>query len=197
MRCNLRIVVADDEKTMREYLANLLTTLGHQVVAAVRTGWELVATAASRQPDLVITDVKMPELDGLQAAERLNAMRPIPVIVISGYHQADLLDRAEIAPVLAYLVKPVTLDDLRPAIALTMRRFEQFQQLCQENGELRRDLEQRKLLERAKGALMKRLGVDEQHAYANLHKRANDCNRKVVDVAQEILAAEKIFEAFA
>lgn len=193
---NLRIMVADDDRHMREYLAGLLPTLGHQVVALAATGRELIEAAEHRRPDLVITDVKMPDLDGLQAAERLNAVKPLPVIIISGYDHSDLLDRAEAGPVLAYLMKPIREHDLRPTIALAMRRFEQIQRLCCENCELRRDLEQRKLVERAKGAIMRRLGVDEQHAYANLRKRASDCNRKLIDVAQEVLAAESVFEAF-
>jgi len=196
MRRNLRIVVADDERDMREFFAEVLPTLGHQVVGAARSGQELVALAASHRPDLVITDVDLPECDGLQAAERLNGASPVPVIVVAASDPPDLLARAEAGPVLAFMMKPIRPGDLRPAIALAMRRFEQIQQLCRENGELRRDLEHRKLVERAKGALMKRLGVDEQQAFLQLRKRASDVNRKLVEVALEVLNADSIFHAF-
>jgi response regulator NasT len=127
MSTSLRIAVADDEEDMRDYFRKCLKRLGHEVVAVARSGRELVEQCRATHPDLVITDIQMPELDGIDAAVEIYRERPVPVILVSAYHDADLIGRAEADHILGYLVKPIKQGDLEPVIGLAMRRFEQFQ----------------------------------------------------------------------
>jgi response regulator NasT len=188
---SLRIVVADDEPDMRAYYRETLSLLGHQVVGIAQTGTELVAICQSASPDLVITDIKMPDSDGIEAVERITRSHPVPVILVSAYHDADLISRAEREYILAYLVKPIKQADLEIAIAITMRRSEQFHALAQQAADLRQALEDRKIIERAKGILMKRSGLDEQQSFRRLQKVASEKNCKLVEIARSILLAEE------
>jgi response regulator NasT len=187
----LRIVVADDEPDMRDYFKKILPRLGHQVVAAAETGRELVERCLVLRPDLVITDIKMPDLDGIDAAVVLYKESPIPVILVSAYHDPELIRRAESDHIMGYLVKPIKQSDLEPVIALALRRFEQFQALRQEAADLRQALEDRKVIERAKGILMKRATLDEQDAFRRLQRLASDKNLKLVEVARAVVTAEE------
>jgi len=190
----LRIVVADDEPDMLQYLETTLPLLGHQVVASARTGSELVEQCRATRPDLVITDIKMPGLDGIDAVVQSFREAPAPVILVSGYQTPDLIERAGADCVFAYLVKPIKEGDLGPAIAVAMRRFRQFQALAQEAGDLRQALEDRKAVERAKGLVMKRAGVGEEEAYRRLQRLATDRRCKLAEIARAILAAEEAFQ---
>jgi len=192
MNRSLRIAVAEDEPFMQNYLKETLADLGHTVVAVASTGQELVAHCDSLRPELVITDIKMPHMDGLDAAAEIYRSQPIPIIVISAYHDRDLIERAEQNHVVAYLVKPIKHDDLAPAIAIAMRRFAEFQAMRQEATDLRQALEDRKLVERAKGIIMKRMGLSEPDAFQHLQKTANDKRCKVIEIARIILSAEEI-----
>jgi two-component system, response regulator PdtaR len=189
----LRIAVADDEPDMRDYFAKILPRLGHQVVAQARDGRELVEQCRAERPDLVITDIKMPEMDGIDAASALYKERPVPVVLVSAFHDAALIQRAEADHIMGYLVKPIKQADLGPVIALAMRRFEQFQELRKEASDLRQALEDRKLIERAKGILMKKAGLDEASAFRRLQKLASDKNLKLVEIARILLTAEEAF----
>ncbi len=189
----LRIAVADDEPDMRDYFARILPLLGHRVVVTAGNGEELVAGCRASRPDLVITDIKMPDVDGIEAATRLYGELPVPVILVSAYHDADLIRRAEADHIMAYLVKPIKQADLEPAIALALRRFEQFEALRQESSDLRQALEDRKLIERAKGILMKRASLDEQAAFRRLQKTASDKNLKLAEAARIIVTADEAF----
>jgi len=187
----LRIVVADDEPDMRDYFKKILPRLGHQVVAAAETGRELVEQCRALHPDLVITDIKMPDMDGIDAAVVLYQEWPIPVILVSAYHDPELIRRAEVDHIMGYLVKPIKQSDLEPVIALALRRFEQFQALRQEAADLRQALEDRKVIERAKGILMKRAALDEQAAFRRLQRLASDKNLKLVEIARALVTAEE------
>ena len=195
MTQSLRIVVADDERNMHEYLQEALPRLGHQVVGVAQTGRELVELCRTTHPDLVITDIKMPDMDGLAASEEICRETPIPVIVVSAYHDPQFIERATQTNILAYLLKPIRQHDLEPAISLAMRRFEQFQTLRRETTDLRQALDDRKTIERAKGLLMKREHIDEQEAFRRLQKLAMNQNRKLVEVAQMILTVGEAFES--
>src|SRR5205085_4372011 len=163
------------------------------VVAQARDGRELVEQCRAVRPDLVITDIKMPEMDGIDAATALYKERPVPVILVSAFHDTELIERAEADHILAYLVKPIKQADLGPVIALAMRRFEQFQELRKEASDLRQALEDRKLIERAKGLLMKKAGLDEASAFRQLQKLASDKNLKLVEIARILLTAEEAY----
>jgi response regulator NasT len=191
MKQPLRIAIADDELDMREYLQETLTDLGHRVVVVAVTGQELVEKCRAQRPDLVLTDIKMPDMDGIDAARQLCRDGPIPVILISAYHDGELIERAQADHILAYLVKPIKQADLEPAIAIALRRFEQFQELRQQAADLQQALADRKVIERAKGILMKVGDLDEAAAFRRLQKLASDHNKKLVEVAQMIVFTEE------
>lgn len=193
MNRSLRIAVADDELFMRQYFQETLAVLGHQVISVAETGRQLVEQCLRLNPDLVITDIKMPDMDGLDAASAIYAKELVPIIVVSAYHDPELIERAERNHVVAYLVKPIKKEDLGPALAIAMRRFQEFQDTRKEAQDLRQALEDRKSIEKAKGILMKRAGLDEPAAFRRLQKLASDNNRRLVEVAQSIVMAEEAF----
>ena len=195
MNRSLRIAVADDEPDMQDYFRTILPQLGHTVVAVAGTGRELVERCRALHPDLVITDIKMPDMDGIEAACQIYRDGPIPVILVSAYHDAEFIRRAEADHILAYLVKPIKQSDLEPAIAIAMRRFEQFQALRKEAADLKQALEDRKTIEKAKGILMRKAGLDEADAFRRLQKLASDKNQKLVAIARMILTAEEAYGA--
>jgi response regulator NasT len=192
MNTPLQIAVADDEPDVREYLQKALVRLGHNVVGAAQNGRELIALCKATSPDLVITDIKMPDIDGINAATEIYKERPVAVILLSAFHDAQLIARAEGDHVMGYLVKPIKHADLAPAIALATRRFEQFQALRKEASDLRQALEDRKIIEKAKGVLMKRGNMDEQDAFRALQKMASEKSRKLTEIAQMVLVTEDL-----
>jgi response regulator NasT len=191
MSRSLRIAVADDEPIMCEYLEESLPLLGHEVVATARTGRELVDLCRQTNPDLVITDIKMPDLDGIEAAIAIGQIKPVPVILVSAYHDAELINRAGTGHVQAYLVKPINQADLEATIGIAMQRFEQFQELLKEADDLRQALEDRKVIERAKGLFMEKTSLSEPAAFKRMQKMASAKNVKLVEFAQMILTAEE------
>lgn len=194
MTQSLRILVADDEPEMRAWFQDTLSLLGHQVVAAAENGRQLVELFREHRPDMVVTDIKMPEMDGLTAATEIRKIQPAPVILVSAYHDPDLVERALEDHVLAYLVKPIKQPDLETAIALATRRFREFRALQQQTDDLRQALEDRKIVERAKGILMKRAGLDEPEAFRRLQKLSSEKNQKMVEIARMIVTAEEAMQ---
>lgn len=188
----LRIAVADDEADMRDFFERMLPLCGHSVVSVAENGRQLVDHCRALNPDLIIADIKMPEMDGIEAANEISRERAIPIILVSAYHDPELIERASADHVMAYLVKPIGKANLEPAIALAMRRFEQFQAVRREAADLRQALADRKLIERAKGILMKITGVDEKEAFHRLQSLAAENNQKLVDAAQSLIALERV-----
>jgi two-component system, response regulator PdtaR len=165
------------------------------VICAAQTGRELVQLCQKSRPDLVVTDIKMPDLDGIDAISEIGRSEPIPAILVSAYHDPELIERTKGEQVLAYLVKPIKQADLEVAIGLAMQRFDEFQTLRKEAGELRQALADRKIIERAKGILMKRAGVDEDEAFRRIQKLARDLNQRLVDASHTILKAYEAFQS--
>jgi len=194
MNQGLRIVVADDEPEMRKYLQETLTVLDHNVVGCAQTGVELLEKCAEAKPDMMITDIKMPDMDGIEAAGRLCQTQSIPVILVSAHHDADLIARALADHVMAYLIKPIKKADLTTSIALAVRRFKEFTALQQQATDLRQALEDRKIIERATGILMKRAGLDEADAFRRLQKLSSDKNLKLVRIAEMIVTADEAMQ---
>lgn len=195
MSRSLRIAIADDEPDMRDFLADVLPDLGHRVVAVAATGAELVDQARIAAPDLIISDIKMPDMDGLEAVAAINTAAPIPAILISAHHEPELIARAGEQQVLAYLVKPIRQPHLEAAIAIAMSRHEEIQVLRQEAADLRQALEDRKVIERAKGLLMKKLGLSEPDAFRRLQKAASIKNLKLAEMARAIITAEAALDS--
>jgi response regulator NasT len=194
MNRSLRIAVAEDEPLMQKYMAETLELMGHQVLGLADTGHKLVELCRALHPDLVITDIRLPDMDGLDAAAKIYASEPVPIIIVSAFHDPDLIERAERNHVLAYLVKPIKQQDLEPAIAIAMTRFQEFKMMRQDADNLRQALEDRKIIERAKGIIMKRSGLDEPDAFRRLQKLARDKNRKLIDIATMIVTAEEAYQ---
>jgi response regulator NasT len=189
----LRIVIADDELDTREFLSESLSRMGHAVVAAVQDGRQLVAACQDTSPDLVITDIRMPHMDGLDAAAAIYKQRPVPIIVVTAHHDREFVQRASERHVLGFLVKPIKEVDLPPAVAIVRQRFEEFETLKAENESLAQALEDRKVIERAKGILMKQAQLDEPDAFRRLQKLARDQRKRLADVARMIvLSAEAL-----
>lgn len=175
-------------------LKSALIDLGYNVVGVANNGDDLVKLAFEKRPDLMIVDVNMPKMDGIDAIEKINKKLVIPAIVITGYSKEEFVKRANKAGVLHYLVKPVDEKELKPAIEITMGRFEDFKKMRKELIKKQEALQERKLIERAKGILMDRNGLKESEAMKALQKKSRDSNKKIAEVAKEIIKAEEILK---
>jgi response regulator NasT len=191
----IRTAVADDEAEMRSYLKETLELLGHTVPVVAATGPELVKGCRDHSGaiDLIVTDIKMPELDGLEASSLACQDHATPIILVSAYNDAELVQRALEERVMAYLIKPIKQADLETAIALALRRFREFEALQEQASTLQQALKDRKLIEQAKGILMQRAGLDEPDAFRRLQKLASEKNQKLVEIARVIVTAEEAF----
>jgi response regulator NasT len=188
---SLRILVADDDDAVRTALVQLSLALNHRVVAEARDGREAVLLADSTSPDLALLDIRMPHMDGIEAARAINQRHMIPVIIVTAHPDEGLMEQAAEVGVFAYLLKPLTRNRLAAAISTARARFADLQTLREEVGDLRRALEARKLVERAKGIVMRDLGVGEQEAYRWLKRTSSHSNQKLADVARRIVAMDE------
>ena len=187
MKPSLRVVVAEDEALIRLDLVEMLTEAGYEVVGQAGDGEAAIEITEKLKPDLVVMDVKMPKLDGISAAERIANQRIAPVVILTAFSQRDLVERARDAGAMAYLTKPFTIDDLMPAIELAVSRFQEIKQLDAEVTDLQEQLKARKMIERAKGILMKNLSITEPEAFKWMQKTAMDKRRSMTDVAQLVM----------
>lgn len=185
---SLRILVAEDETIIRLDLEKTLVDAGFEVCGAAKDGDEAVELARSERPDLAILDVKMPGLDGIEAARRILAERPIPIVMLTAYGQAEIVSRAVEAGVFGYLVKPFRESDLVPAIEAARARHAELEALREEAKSLAEALETRKLVERAKGLLMEREKLSEQDAFARLRRASQVSGRPMRVVAEALIA---------
>ncbi|MDZ4718458.1 MAG: response regulator [Roseiflexaceae bacterium] len=187
-----RILVAEDNDLVALTLEEQLKGLGYDVIGIARTGVEATELASRLSPDLIIMDIRMPEMEGTEAASRINNQRPTPILMLTAYTDRETIRKAELAGALGYLVKPVNEAELSPAINIALARFRELQALRNQVVELEDSLEARKLIERAKGILMQRLGLSERDAYERLRQRARDKRAKMKDIAQAIIEAEEL-----
>jgi response regulator NasT len=184
----VRILVAEDETIIRLDLRALLERSGFEVVAEAKDGDEAVRLAREHEPDLAIMDVKMPRLDGIEAARRILDERPIPIVMLTAYGQDELVARAVEAGVFGYLVKPFREQDLLPAIRAARARHSELLELREEAESLAGALAARKTIERAKGLLMEKEGLSEQDAFARLRKASQVSGRSLKVVAEAVVA---------
>ena len=183
-----RILVAEDETIIRLDLRTLLEGAGFEVCAEARDGEEAVELARREEPDLAVLDVKMPKLDGIDAARKILDERPIPIVMVTAYGEQELVSRAVEAGVFGYLVKPFRETDLLPAIETARARHAELVELRAEADSLAEALAARKAIERAKGLLMEREGLNEQEAYARLRKASQISGRPLRVVAEALIA---------
>jgi response regulator NasT len=184
----MRILVAEDETIIRLDLRELLERAGFDVCAEAKDGVEAVELARAERPDLAVLDVKMPRLDGIEAARRILDERPIPIVMLTAYGQNELVERAVEAGVFGYLVKPFREQDLLPAIRTARARHEELVALREQADSLAEALASRKSIERAKGLLMEREGLSEQEAFARLRKASQVSGRPMKVVAEAVVA---------
>jgi two-component system, response regulator PdtaR len=184
----VRILIAEDETIIRLDLRELLERAGFEVCAEAKDGEQAVELARSEEPDLAILDVKMPKLDGIEAARRILDERPLPIVMLTAYGQDELVARAVEAGVFGYLVKPFREQDLLPAIHTARARHEELNALREEAESLGEALAARKAIERAKGLLMEKEGLSEEEAFARLRKASQVSGRPLKVVAEALIA---------
>jgi two-component system, response regulator PdtaR len=186
-----RVIIADDESVIRADLREMLTNLGYLVIGEVGDGQSAVNLARELKPDVVIMDIKMPDLDGIEAARILTQEKIAPVLLLTAYSQRDLVDRAKEAGVVGYLVKPFREQEIVPAIDIAFARFQEFRELEKEVGNLRDTLETRKLVDRAKGILMDQQGLSEAEAFRKIQKMSMNTRKPMKEIAEAIILAQE------
>ena len=185
-----RILVAEDETLIRMDLVEMLTEAGYEVIAQATNGEEAISLASEHKPDLAILDVQMPVLDGISAAEKIIAIAP--VLMLTAFSQRELVDRARDAGVMAYVVKPFTISDLVPAIEIAISRHTQMRSLADEVADLHERLETRKVIDRAKGILMKALNLTEPEAFSWIQRAAMDRRITMKEVAEAVISPSAV-----
>ena len=187
-----RLLIADDESLIRMNLKETLVGLGYLVVGEAGDGVSAITLARQLRPDLVVMDIKMPKLDGIQAAEVLTQERIAPVLLLTAYNDRELVDRARDAGVVAYLVKPFREADLLPAIEIAMARFAELRALDKQLGDLQEAMETRKIVERAKGILMETQGLTEAEAFRRIQQLSMTTRKPMEEIAQAIIIANQL-----
>lgn len=186
------VVIVDDSLKSRETLGSALKRLGFEVVGEGSSGSEAIRLAQELKPDVMFLAVGLPDMDGLSVAAHILETLSLPILILSSHLDQELIQRAKEGGVMAYLLKPLREEELLPAIELAISRFEEFNALRKENADLKRTLEDRKLIERAKGILMEREGISEQMAFARIQKTSMNTRRAMADIAQAILLSEAV-----
>jgi AmiR/NasT family two-component response regulator len=189
---SLKILIADDETLITMSLSTMLQNIGHRMIARARTGQEAVEKAKELSPDLILMDIKMEDMDGLEASRQILAQQPVPIIILTAYSQVDLIEKADAVGVSGYLVKPVSENDLLPAITLARSRFKQLRTLEHEVGSLKEALQARKLIEQAKGILMEKEGIPEAEAFRRIQQQSRNQNIPMAKLAEAIITASKL-----
>jgi two-component system, response regulator PdtaR len=188
----VRVVIADDESIRLMSLKGELEALGLQVVGEAADGKQALDLVLKLKPDLAVLDIRMPGMDGLEAAKRIAEEYPIPVILLTAYSERSLAERAVEAGVSAYLMKPVSEEDLLPAVMLAKSRFAEFQHLRRDISDLKEALEARKMIERAKGILMERRNLSEAEAFKRMQAQSQNENKKLSEIARAIITADRM-----
>jgi response regulator NasT len=185
---SLKVVVVEDDATVRLFLKETLeTSLGHKVIGEAATGTDMVRTVLELEPDVVVFDIHLPRLNGLDALRQVYQERVVAAVAITADRDQDLVRRALEEHVLAYLVKPVEAHQLGPALRVARAQFEELRELSEENASLRQTLQNRKIIERAKGVLMKRHRWTEAEAFRRLQRAAMNKRTTMVELAQDVL----------
>lgn len=183
----LKLVIADNESIIRMDLKELLEEAGHEIVGEAIDGYKAVELTRKYRPDLVIMDIKMPEMDGIAAARIIANEKLAPVLLLTAFSQPEIVERAKDSGVLAYLVKPVRESNLFPAMEIALSRFQEMQQLENELDDVKNSLEMRKTLDRAKGILMDAYGLTESEAYRRIQQYSMAKRKSIRDVAESII----------
>lgn len=192
---SLRILIAEDDPLVAVTLTDQLTELGHDVIAVASDGEEAVMMARQDRPDIAILDIKMPNRDGISAAEEISHEFDLPILMLTAYSERPLVLRAAEAGALAYLLKPVAAEELSASLALALARHKEKEALRSEIERLEDTLHERETIDKAKSILMERVGLSENDAYSRMRQRAREKRVKMVQVAQTIIAAEEFLSS--
>ncbi|MBI4545019.1 MAG: response regulator [Gemmatimonadetes bacterium] len=192
MATQLRILVAEDEPLNALALQAQLEALGHEVVGPARNGREAIELARTHSLELAILDIRMPEVSGLEAAREIFRITPIPILLLTGYSDPDFIAQATRSPVFHYLVKPVSLADLAPAISVARNRFQEWLHFTDEAAQIEREIRERKVIEQAKGILIQARGLSEEEALALLNREAENRGLPMAEIARTIVAAHSL-----
>jgi len=185
-------LVIDDHDPSRRNLAGALLLGGYEVVGEGSSGKTAAALVAATTPEVVLMAVGLSDLDGINAARKIMETTPRPIVLLTSHYDPDTIERAKNAGVMGYLVKPLREHELNPAIELAVSRFNEFADLQKQNQELKKTLEARKIIERAKGILMQRQGLSEAEAFSSIQKKSMDMRKPMAEIAQAIIVSEEV-----
>lgn len=189
-----RVLVLDDHLPSKAFLIRALTERGFEVVGEGKSGRDALRLAQAVTPDVILMAVGLPDMDGISAASKIMKERAAPIVLLTSHYEPGTIERAKAAGVMAYLVKPLREEELLPAVELAISRFEEFMSLRKENENLKRTLEARKTIERAKGILMKQQDLSEAEAFSLIQKKSMDMRKPMVEIAHAIILAEEMIE---
>ncbi|MBI3754364.1 MAG: response regulator [Deltaproteobacteria bacterium] len=184
-----KIIIIDDNTDQRFVLKGFLTDIGCEVIGEGKSGLEALELMQKLSPDVILMDIKMPGMDGIEAVTAINQLKPVPIIAFTGRQDAETIKRVVDAGVMAYLVKPVREEELLPTIELAISRFNEFQALSRENLDLKETIAARKIIERAKGLLMEKEGLSEREAFSRIQKLSMDRRRTMKEIAEILITA--------
>ena len=187
-----KVLVIDDHDPSRRSLAGALAGSGYEVVGEGSSGKSAPALVAATTPEVVLMAVGLTDLDGIHAARNIMDATPTPIVLLTSHHDAGTIERAKSAGVMGYLIKPLRERELNPAIELAISRFNEFAGLQKQNEELKKTLEARKIIERAKGILMQRQGLSEGEAFSSIQKKSMDMRKPMAEIAQAIILSEEV-----
>jgi len=189
-----RALVIDDHEPSRKNLVGVLAENGFQIVGAATSGAAGLQLASVSAPDVILMAVGLPDLDGIRAARKIMQANPLPIVLVTSHYDAATIERAKRAGVMGYLIKPLREGELLPAIELAISHFQEFVALQKENENLKKTLEARKVIERAKGILMKRQRLSEPEAFSLIQRKSMDMRKPMVEIAEAIILSQEITE---
>lgn len=184
---SITAVIAEDESLIRMDLEEILGELGYDVLGTASNGEEAVQLVSELKPDIILLDVKMPKLDGVSAAEIISGFGTTAIVMVTAFSQPELVERATAAGVMAFLVKPVSASDIGPAVSVAFNRYMDLKGLEQDISAVSQKLDERKLIERAKGVIQSKYGLDESAAFRWLQKAAMDKRLSLAEVCQRVI----------
>jgi len=185
-----KVLLIDDHLPSRSQLAQALNKEGFEVVGEGESGKASLSLAKTTQPDAILMAVGLADLDGISAARQIMEENPFPIILVTSHYEKETIERAKEAGVMAYLIKPVRQEELRPSIEMATSRYDEFLSLRRQNEDLKKTLNARKAIERAKGILMKNQGLSEAEAFNLIQKRSMDLRKSMADIAEAIILTE-------
>jgi response regulator NasT len=187
-----RVLVIDDHVSSRSFVVKALTGRGFAVVGEGASGKGALRLTQTTGPDAVLIAVGLPDIDGISAAQEIMEANPLPIVLLTSHHESETIERAKETGVMGYLLKPLREEELLPAVELAISRFEEFSSLRRENEDLKKTLEARKTIERAKGILMKSERLSEPEAFSLIQKKSMDLRKPMAEIAQAIVLSEEI-----